>query len=178
MICLGVLEVDHQFFSKYWHGARNACEMELDRAGFFRKTFFTPMLEKWSRNEPKIVLFWIYLIVCSLIFTAFVLKWKFILFSVFLHKYHIYGKKSSLDISQNALSQSSDCKIYKSTISQKKKKKKKKKSLILYARWYKFMKMKSWMGKNKFVNGGNLLHADSDAVSFGCTDVLLCIFDF
>ena len=60
----------------------------------------------------------------------------------------------------------------------KKKKKKKKKSLILYARWYKFMKMKSWMGKNKFVNGGNLLHADSDAVSFGCTDVLLCIFDF
>ena len=58
------------------------------------------------------------------------------------------------------------------------KKKKKKKSLILYARWYKFMKMKSWMGKNKFVNGGNLLHADSDAVSFGCTDVLLCIFDF
>ena len=57
-------------------------------------------------------------------------------------------------------------------------KKKKKKSLILYARWYKFMKMKSWMGKNKFVNGGNLLHADSDAVSFGCTDVLLCIFDF
>ena len=136
------------------------------------------MLEKWSRNEPKIVLFWIYLIVCSLIFAAFVLKWKFILFSVFLHKYHIYGKKSSLDISQNALSQSSDCKIYKSTISQKKKKKKKKKSFILYARWYKFMKMKSWMGKNKFVNGGNLLHDDSDAVSFGCTDVLLCIFDF
>ena len=150
--------------------------MELDRAGFFRKTFFTPMLEKWSRNEPKIVLFWIYLIVCSLIFTVFVLKWKFILFSVFLHKYHIYGKKSSLDISQNALSQSSDCKIYKSTISQKKKKKKN--CLILYARWYKFMKMKSWIGKNKFVNGGNLLHANSDAVSFGCTDVLLCIFDF
>ena len=59
-----------------------------------------------------------------------------------------------------------------------KNKKKKKKSLILYARWYKFMKMKSWIGKNKFVNGGNLLHADSDAVSFGCTDVLLCIFDF
>ena len=58
------------------------------------------------------------------------------------------------------------------------KKKKKKKSLILYARWYKFMKMKSWIGKNKFVNGGNLLHANSDAVSFGCTDVLLCIFDF
>ena len=94
---------------------------------------------------------------------------------MFLHKYHIYGKKSSLDISQNALGQSSDCKIYKSTIS---KKKKKKKCLILYAHWYKFMKMKSWMGKNKFVNGGNLLHADSDAVSFGCTDVLLCIFDF
>ena len=40
------------------------------------------------------------------------------------------------------------------------------------------MKMKSWIGKNKFVNGGNLLHADSDAVSFGCTDVLLCILDF
>ena len=58
------------------------------------------------------------------------------------------------------------------------KKKKKKKCLILYAHWCKFMKMKSWMGKNKFVNGGNLLHADSDAVSFGCTDVLLCIFDF
>ena len=63
-------------------------------------------------------------------------------------------------------------------LKKKKKKKKKKKSLILYARWYKFMKMKSWIGKNKFVNGGNLLHADSDAVSFGCTDVLLCIFDF
>ena len=63
-------------------------------------------------------------------------------------------------------------------LKKKKKKKKKKKSLILYARWYKFMKMKSWIGKNKFVNGGNLLHANSDAVSFGCTDVLLCIFDF
>ena len=63
-------------------------------------------------------------------------------------------------------------------LKKKKKKKKKKTSLILYARWYKFMKMKSWIGKNKFVNGGNLLHADSDAVSFGCTDVLLCIFDF
>ena len=42
----------------------------------------------------------------------FGLKWKFILFAVFLHKSHIWEKSGSWDMGQNALNQS-DYRIFK-----------------------------------------------------------------
>ena len=56
----------------------------------------------------------------SLIFTEFVLWWKFILFAMFLHKSDIWGNFGSWDMGQNVLIQS-DCSIFKSTISPKQK---------------------------------------------------------
>ena len=48
--CPGVfLELHHQFFSKFWHGARNPYEVVHDRARF-SKMFFCP--QNWE-NGPK-----------------------------------------------------------------------------------------------------------------------------
>ena len=56
----------------------------------------------------------------SLIFTEFVLWWKFILFAMFLLKSDICGNFGSWDMGQNVLIQS-DCSIFKSAISPKQK---------------------------------------------------------
>ena len=50
--------------------------------------------------------FWIYLKISSLIFTEFVLWWKFILFFVFLHKFHIWENFYSWYMGKNVLSES------------------------------------------------------------------------
>ena len=80
-------------------------------AQFFAKTFLPPKLEKQAKNrgflnlKTKLVI----------IFTEFVLQWKFLLFAVFLLNSYIWENSCSWNIGQNVLSQS-DCRIFKWTI--------------------------------------------------------------
>ena len=72
-------------FSKFLHGTRNPYEIGMTEPDFSER-FFAPKIgkmdHKWARNRVV----WIYWKILSLIFTEFVLYWKFILFAVFLHK--------------------------------------------------------------------------------------------
>ena len=105
------LEIASLVFSKFWHGARNLYEVVPDKAGFSGKKFFATKIGKidwkWAKNR----VFCIYWKVWSLTFTGFVLKWKFILFAVFLQKSHIWEIFFSWNMGQNVLSHSY-CRIF------------------------------------------------------------------
>ena len=77
---------------------------------FLKKIFLPQNLGKWVKHR----VFWIQRKIWSLIFIEFDLQWKFILFTVFLHKFYIWKKSFSWDIEQSDLSQSV-CRLFKST---------------------------------------------------------------
>ena len=77
---LGMLSL---LFSKFCHGARNPYKFVHDRVRFSIKNFLDQIWDKYR-------VFWIYWKVWWLIFIEFSLLWNFILFAVFLHKYHIW----------------------------------------------------------------------------------------
>ena len=63
-------------FSKFWHGARNPCEVVWERAGFSGKIFFVYKSGKIGPKRAKNRAFSIW----SLILAEFDLQWKFTLF--------------------------------------------------------------------------------------------------
>ena len=81
------LEIASLIFSEFSHGARNLYEVVPDKAGFSGKKIFATKIGKIDRKWVKNRVFCIYWKVWSLVFTGFVLKWKFILFAVFLQKF-------------------------------------------------------------------------------------------
>ena len=119
---------------------RWSCAWE-SRIFWKKKNFFTSKIgkicQKWARNR----VFWIYWrnLFNLLIFTEFVLRWKFLLFAFFLHKSHICKKLCSWDMGQNTLSQS-DCSIVKSAVSLEQINE----IPWLCACWYKFTKIERW----------------------------------
>ena len=70
------LGIVSSIFSKFWHGARIPFEVVCDRAGFSLKIFFAPKIRKMGPKWAK-----------SRVFS---IRKKIILFSVFLHKSHIW----------------------------------------------------------------------------------------
>ena len=71
-------------FSKFWYGVRNSCEVVYDSWIFWKKKMFYWKI--WSST-----------------FSKFCLKWKFMLFTIFLPRSHIWGKSGSWDMGQKAL---------------------------------------------------------------------------
>ena len=117
-----------------------------DGIRFSRKNFFARNIGKMDQKWIKNRVFWIYWKNLSLIFTEFILYWKFTLFVVFLHKSHIWENFGSWDMGQNVLSQL-DCKIFQSTISPEKINE----TAWFLACWYKVTYVKSsskifWVG--------------------------------
>ena len=53
--CLSVrfLGIASLVFSKFWHDARNSCEVVRDTTGFSRKIFFPQKLGKWTKMGQK-----------------------------------------------------------------------------------------------------------------------------
>ena len=96
-------------FSKFWHDARNSCEVVRDTTGFSRKKFFPQKLGKWAKNGSKTGSFKYIEKFCHwFLLFIFIINYfhKFILFAVFLHKSHICKNSGSWDMGQNILSQS------------------------------------------------------------------------
>ena len=84
-ICADVFLEKDLYFSKFWHGVTNSYEVVCDRARCFEKKCLP---QKWAKNMD----FWVYWKILVLVFPAFSLQWKLILFAIFLHKSHIWGK--------------------------------------------------------------------------------------
>ena len=94
-VCLDIfLELDHYFFSKFWHATGNLNKVVRGRARFFAKIFCASKVGEIGQKY----FFWICLKTFSLIFFEFVLWWKFILFVLFLHKSQIWENYCSWDI--------------------------------------------------------------------------------
>ena len=96
----GVFFKLYRHFFKFWYGARNPYEVVREEPDSPKK-----ILENGPKMGQKQV-FFIYWEIWSLIFTEFFLWLKFILFTVFLHKYHIWENYCSWDMGQNVLNQS------------------------------------------------------------------------
>ena len=94
--CLGVfLGLYHYFFSRFWHCARNPCEVVPD-SQIFHKKFFVP------KNGPKMgqkqgFLNYLKNLVINFPFICSVIKIVFIVFGV-LHKSHIWENFCSQDM--------------------------------------------------------------------------------
>ena len=103
-------EIESLVFSKFLHSVRNPYEIVHNKVGFYEKK--APKFAKICRNRVFLV-YWKNLL---LIFSEFVLEWKFSLFAIFLHKSHIWERYGSWDMGQNTLGQKLfDLKIFKFT---------------------------------------------------------------
>ena len=92
--------------------------------------------ESWAISK----VFWIYWEISSWIFPQLGLWWKFILFVIFQHESHIWENSSPWDKGQNNRGYS-DCKIFKSAISQEQNDE----IVWFFSCQYKFMQMKGWL---------------------------------
>ena len=92
-------------FSKFWHNAKNPYQNVRGRVGFSRKIFLSHKLGKWTKNEPKWG-FFEFIGICGLwILLNLIYNENFILFSVFLHKSHVWENFCSWNMGQNVPNQ-------------------------------------------------------------------------